>query len=102
MLLTAVTLAGCAGGRDAAEQANQIVYIDGETQSTIVADVTDDLPAVHPQTGRRTLMPGLYCNSCDTWHSSPPIEVLQRNPAARQCPACRSPLTNTGPIANSQ
>jgi hypothetical protein len=91
------TFGGCGRhGTDSARSA-PIVYVDRETQQPVVLTGAVDAPAVNPQTGRRTLMPGLYCPQCQAWHPTPPLEVLQRDPAARRCPECRSPLTSDGP-----
>ena len=76
----------------------QMVYVDVQTKSVVVAPRTKDTPAVNPKTGRRTLMPGLYCSHCRRWHPAPPLQVVQRNPAARKCPKCKRSLTSEGPF----
>src|SRR5687768_11317754 len=78
--------------------AKQVVYVDLETQQPVVAEASNEAPAVHPETGRRTLMPGLYCAQCERWYPSPPVEELQRNPDARKCRTCGSPLSADGPV----
>ena len=96
-LLATLPIAGCAGDTEDRAESLQVVYIDGETQTPVLADATNDLPARHPATGRRTLMPGLFCEFCEEWHRAPPLEVLQRSPAARQCPTCGATMASTGP-----
>ena len=96
--LVACPLAGCAA--DAASDdalPDTMVYVDSETRQPVVAERSAETPAVHPDTGRRTLMPGLFCTTCQKWHPAPPLEELQRNPEARQCPTCKGPLTADGP-----
>ena len=91
------TMCGCGGGEGESSGHVATVYVDRETLQTVELTETAEAPAVNPATGRRTLMPGLYCPQCKTWHPSPPLEVLQRDPAARQCPKCKGPLTTDGP-----
>jgi hypothetical protein len=99
LLLLTGMLAGC-GGDSAAESsaATQRVYFDTQTKRAVVADVSSETPAVHPETGRRTLMPALYCAQCTAWRAAPPLQELQRNPQARMCPKCKGPLTADGPL----
>ena len=91
-------LCGCAPGEnESATAVNQMVYVDLQTRDAVVSEQTDVIPAVHPVTGERSLMPGLYCDECEQWHPAPPIDELQRNPDARQCPRCRIAMSADGP-----
>lgn len=92
---------GCGRERDESVDSAPVVYVDRETQQPVVLEGVVDAPAVNPATGRRTLTPGLYCPQCRTWHATPPLEVLQRNPAARRCPKCQSALNADGPHPTS-
>lgn len=100
LLLTTVTLVlwGCGSGNsDPTSHATQMVYVDLQTNTAVVGDRSDVVPAVNPATGERSLMPGLYCSNCEQWRPSPPLEELQRNPAARQCPQCGNAMSADGP-----
>lgn len=97
-LLIALLLltAGC-GGESAAKTPTQRVYFDSESKRAVAADMSPETPAVNPQTGRRTLLPALYCAKCQEWRAAPPLQELQRNPKARLCPKCKGPLVADGP-----
>lgn len=90
-------LVGCSE-REATPVIVDVVYVDLETRQPVVMSGAVDAPAINPATGRRTLMPGLHCPQCQDWHATPPLEALQRNPAARRCPKCQSVLTASGPM----
>lgn len=97
-VLAAACLAGC--GRSANDDSSPLglmVYVDLETKAPVVQLGTEEVPAVHPETGRRTLMPGLYCPKCERWHPTPPFDTLQRTPGAGRCPEHDLPLTSDGP-----
>ena len=90
--------AGCSDAPKAPDEtASRMVYVDLKTRSPLVQPSTDEVPAVHPETGQRTLMPGLYCSSCERWHPAPAFETLQRTPGAARCPKTGTPLTLDGP-----
>ena len=74
-----------------------IVYIDTKTQETRLLPRQAQTPAINPQTGERTLVPGLYCKTCAKWYPSPPPEVLQRSTAAYRCPKDGQPMSLEGP-----
>jgi predicted Zn-ribbon and HTH transcriptional regulator len=92
-----LALYGCGGEGTDSSTVKEVVYVDQESRQMVVMPHVEDAPAVNPATGRRTLMPGLYCPQCQDWHPTPPLEALQRNPAARRCPKCQSALTADGP-----
>lgn len=92
-----VALCGCADEAASTVPA-KVVFVDLESKQPVLAPPTGDVPAAHPETGRRTLMPGLYCEHCQAWHAAPPLEELQRNPEARKCPVCGGPQTAEGPV----
>ncbi|MBL8849436.1 MAG: hypothetical protein JNG89_07120 [Planctomycetaceae bacterium] len=97
--LLLLMLSGC-GGDSVAESpvAVQQVYFDVQSKRAVVAEASTETPAVHPETGRRTLMPALYCTQCAAWRAAPPLQELQRNPQARLCPKCKGPLAADGPL----
>jgi hypothetical protein len=98
LLLLLLSLHGCGGDTSADTLATQQVYFDRESASAVIADAGLKTPAVNPATGRRTLMPALYCGRCRAWRAAPPLEEAQRNPQARQCVQCRGPLSAEGPL----
>jgi hypothetical protein len=89
--------AGCsqADSEDSAKD-RKMVFVCTKTGAAVVAD-KQQAPAVNPETGQRTLMPGLYCPKCKKWYPSPPLDVLQRNPNSARCPKTGEPLTADGP-----
>lgn len=100
LVLAAVALFGGCRAEPAPETGapTEMVFVDSQTKKVVLAEPTDELPALNPETGRRTLMPGLYCSHCRTWHPAPPVEVQQRNPKSRLCPKDGKPLSTNGPI----
>lgn len=75
----------------------QTVFVDTVTGKAFPGQPTEELPAIHPQTGKRTLMPGLYCAKCQAWYPSPPLEVRQREPKSLRCPKTGELMTPHGP-----
>jgi len=89
-----------AGDRSAAvrdDERPMTVYVCRESGETFVLRARQSVE-VHPRTGQPTLLPGLYCEACGKWRASPPLDVLQQNPAASQCPVHRVPMQNQGPL----
>lgn len=98
ILAIAATVAGC----DSAPQTGDppqglMVFVDLKTKEPVIDLATTDVPAVNPDTGERTLMPGLYCTECQRWHPTPAYDKLQRSPGAGRCPTDGAPLTSDGP-----
>lgn len=83
--------------RVTAEDSRRMVYVCQETGALTVGP-PQPTPAVNPETGRATLVSALYCPKCERWRAAPPLELLQRNPSAGQCPKHRVPLTTDGPL----
>jgi len=79
------------------ERDGKMVYVDRVTAEALVADISDEIPAVHPVTGKNTLMPGLYCAECKKWHPVPPADQINRLPGATRCPITGRPLAIEGP-----
>ena len=86
LVLATLLCAGCGAATDSETEPEKMVYFDRETKTAVVYEVAEEFPATHPKTGRRTLVPACYCETCDKWFPAPPIEVRERNPAATQCP----------------
>lgn len=74
-----------------------VVYFDRATKKPVVAAAADKIPAAHPVTGKRTLVPALYCRKCRKWRPAPPVELQQRDPTARDCPQHKIRMTTDGP-----
>ncbi|MBX3443224.1 MAG: hypothetical protein KF774_12530 [Planctomyces sp.] len=79
----------------------ETVYYDTATKSTFVMERAFETPAVHPQTGRPTLVPAIHCPKCSQWRPTPPVEELQRNPKAMECPRCGTRMSFDGPLPDS-
>ena len=97
----AVVLPGCADEFSVVEPPTEMVFVDVESGSPVTAPPSTDLPAVHPDTGRRTLMPGLHCASCQKWHPAPPLEELQRPHTRRNAPPAKAPSPPMVPHRNA-
>jgi hypothetical protein len=81
---TALAMAGwgayswVAGRRPAPVTGNEVTYICLETHAVMEGPV-QELPALNPDTGRRTLVPAVYSNRTKAWVPAPPEEVLRKN-----------------------
>ncbi|MEX0718770.1 MAG: hypothetical protein WD066_19405 [Planctomycetaceae bacterium] len=87
-------ISGCGGG---AEDAAIVTFVCTETRAVIRA-AAQPTPAVHPETGRRTLVRGMYCAKCDAWF---PVPTDARHPEAIRCRKHGEPMSLTGPEAAS-
>ena len=91
-------LSGCGGSHSPNESnAGRMVYVDTATMEPLVHDVATSFPAVHPQTGKRTLRPALYCPTCKKWYPAPDFDQVNRVPGAGQCPKDKTALIADGP-----
>ena len=101
LLVLGVASAALFGGRGDSELEDparqKVVYVCTETGKVVTAPA-GPVPGNNAETGRATLMPGLYCEKCKKWYASAPFEVAQRNPASRNCPKHRTPMRPNGPI----
>ncbi len=99
LLLLAVLAVGCeqSSAPTADTAVKEMLYVDTQTGTAVIAPAASELPALHPTTGTRTLMPGLYCPTCRKWYATPPIEQINRIPGAGNCPQHKTPLTLHGP-----
>lgn len=95
--LALLMTAGCGKTEPDRETPKQIVYFDRATKKPVVAAAGDEVPAKHPVTGKRTLVPALYCKKCKKWYPAPPLDLQQRDPNARNCPRHKVPMTTDGP-----
>jgi len=78
-----------------------MVYFDRGTKKAVVYNISTELPALHPGTGKPTLDPASYCPHCKKWYPAPPLEVRERNPKANFCPkGSGEALTLDGPWPN--
>ncbi len=100
ILTTLLVVSGCgeAPTPPAADQTNQMVYYDRVTRKPVVYNIAREFPAIHPATGKPTMVPACYCPKCQKWYPSPPLEIRERNPEVMQCPKkCGAKMTLTGP-----
>ena len=81
---TALLMAGwwvyswMADRRPASVTGNDVTYICLETREVIEGPV-QAVPALNPNTGRRTLVPAVYSNRTKEWVPAPSEEVLRKN-----------------------
>ena len=92
-----ILLSGCGSETEALSESGKMVFVDTETMNPMVLPTTDSVPAVNPETGRRTLMPGLFCSDCMAWYPAPPVEQVNRQPGSALCPKTGTPLVADGP-----
>jgi hypothetical protein len=98
VLCASLWACGCSSDEPAAAEEGQgTAYICTET-SDVFAVSGDEPKAVNPQTGRRTLAPAMYCESCQKWYPAPPLETLQRTPGASLCPKTGQSMAVAGPL----
>ncbi len=95
--MVALLIIGCSPEQKSVADPNEMVYIDTVTKTVMTLPVQAVIPATHPQTGKKTLVPGLYCPQCGQWYPSPPVEVLQRTASAFHCPKGGHPMSPNGP-----
>ena len=101
LLMFALAITGCGGTAPSSNSAaTRMVYVDTATMQPLVHDVATSFPAVHPQTGKPTLRPALYCPTCRKWYPAPAVEEINRVPGAGLCPKDKTPLTGDGPWPN--
>ena len=75
----------------------QIVHVDRETGKAFLVRARLS-PEVNPETGKRTLIPGMYCEKCKAWKPVGPIELLQTQRSIHKCPTHKIPLLRDGPF----
>lgn len=95
--LAVLSTAGCGKTEPEQQVPAEMVYFDRATKKPVVAAAGDEVPAKHPVTGKRTLVPALYCSKCKNWYPAPPLDLQQRDPNARNCPRHKIPMTMNGP-----
>lgn len=92
-----VGVLGCGSAEPVNETHEKMVLVDTKTMNSVVQPFADSFPAINPQTGDRTLMPGLYCPVCKSWYPVPTADQINRRPDAALCPKTRTPLIADGP-----
>ncbi len=94
-------LCGCGGSSPPTDsKTGRMVYVDMATMQPLVHDVATTFPAVHPQTGKPTLRPAVYCSTCKKWYPAPALDQVNRTPGAGLCQKDKTPLTTEGPWPN--
>lgn len=96
-VVAAMLMSGCHQQQQSVANPNEMVYVDIATQTPMTLPVQASIPAAHPKTGKKTLVPGLYCPECGVWYPAPPVEVLQRTASAFHCPKGGHPMSPNGP-----
>ncbi len=79
------------------DERQEVIYVCSETGAafSLRSKVS---PEKNPETGRLTLLPGLYCETCHAWKSCPSWQILQHNPSARICSMHKTLMTFNGPL----
>lgn len=78
------------------DERQMMVFVCQETGEAFALRASNTIET-NPKTGKATLLPGLYCDECTKWRISPPLDVLQQNPSARNCPVHKIPMNSNGP-----
>lgn len=73
-----------------------VTYVCSETGKVVVAPA-QQTPAVNPETGRRTLLRGVYCTQCDKWYTTPVADRAGGNPREVRCRVHDIPMAYDGP-----
>lgn len=81
----------------AESQLQEVVYVDTESGKPYLLRAKVS-PATNPETGKQTLVPGLYCEKCAAWKAVGSMERLQTGGAMRKCPRHKIPLKADGPL----
>lgn len=100
-LVAAVTvfIAGCGTSDETASDVPpKMVFVDVKTGEAKALPATAEVPVMNPDTGRRTMMPAMYCETCAKWYPVPPAEQLNRAKEAGMCPQHKTPLKAEGPM----
>lgn len=92
-------LAAAARSKNSASTADlpPTVYICRESKEIFFSSLPLS-EALHPETGRATLVAAVYCPECETWQPGPPIERRYGNSESLDCPKCRSLRSFTGDL----
>jgi hypothetical protein len=80
----------------AAQSETIVTYVCSETGAVIAAPAQQE-PALNPETGRRTLLRGVYCPQCAKWYRAPSPEHQSGNPRPLTCSVHNVPMTYEGP-----
>ena len=80
----------------AESQLQEMVFVDpGSGKAFLIRAKTT--PETNPETGKQTLVPGLYCEKCAAWKPVGSMERLQSGQAMRKCPVHKIALSAEGP-----
>lgn len=94
-----LTSGGCGGSLGSPPEVPRVVFVCKESGEVFVGPARPT-PAVHPVTGKATIMPGLYSPQKQVWMAAPPLETQQRSAAQSTNPAA-SRLQREGPIPDT-
>jgi hypothetical protein len=79
------------------ELLQEMVYVDIKSGDAFLLRARSS-PEINPETGEPTLIPGLYCEKCNSWKPVGSMEMLQTNRSAHRCPIHKIPLLRDGPL----
>lgn len=81
----------------AAISSENVTYVCTETGKVIVAPAQSQ-PALNPETGKHTLLRGVFCPQCNKWYATPSPDHLRGNPRELKCQVHNVPMTYDGPV----
>lgn len=96
--ICSLLLIGCGGSESGGPETTAVLVDSTSFDVVLLPEMPSRFPAVHPETGRPTLMPALNCPECRKWYPVPPLEELVRIPGATHCPRTGTQLIPDGPL----
>lgn len=78
------------------DEPSEIVYVDTKSGATFLI-ASRSSPQENPETGERTLVPGMYCSECQAWKAVGPQDNRQIRRTTMKCPIHKIPLTSDVP-----
>ena len=93
--IAVLCVVGCAEPSDLVPV--EATLIDSKTGERFRLASVDQVPAVHPETGERTLMPAMFCPRCEVWQQVPSPEHVNRIQNAMRCANCQGELVLWAP-----
>lgn len=76
----------------------QAVFFDIDAKQAVAFPAVTQYPAIHPVTGKASLMPAMYCSNCSVWRQVPLPEQINRTKQTITCVKCKSKLEIQGPF----
>lgn len=98
LAVISIVISGCGTADETgSDEPPTMMFVDVKTGEARALPATAEVPVVNPDTGQRTMMPAMYCETCEKWYPVPPAEQLNRAQGAGMCPKHKTPLKAVGP-----